>query len=197
MASLKGNISKFFAWIMVSIVIISLAGFGIQDVILGSTGRNIATVGNEKISIDEFLRSVENEIINFSKENSVNLTIEQAKNYGIFNYHSEKLAQKFWPGPLTLLVNKSIGSQISSIATSNLQTVALRVPSHPVALKILKKYKKPIAAPSANLSGTVSATNASHVFDDFGDNIEMILDIKFILPKITVKSGVIPNFGKL
>ena len=103
-------------------------------------------------------------------------SLEQAKNYGIFNYHSENLAQKFWPGPLTLLVNKSIGSRISSIATSNLQTVALRVPSHPVALKILKKYKKPIAAPSANLSGTVSATNASHVFDDFGDNIEMILD---------------------
>ena len=63
-ASLKGNISKFFAWIMVSIVIISLAGFGIQDVILGSTGRNIATVGKEKISINEFLRSVENEIVN-------------------------------------------------------------------------------------------------------------------------------------
>ena len=69
MASLKGNISKFFAWIMVSIVIISLAGFGIQDVILGSTGRNIATVGKEKITINEFLRSVENEIVNFSKEN--------------------------------------------------------------------------------------------------------------------------------
>ena len=59
----------------VSIVIISLAGFGIQDVILGSTGRNIATVGKEKISINEFLRSVENEIVNFSKENSVNLTL--------------------------------------------------------------------------------------------------------------------------
>ena len=85
MASLKGNISKFFAWIMVSIVIISLAGFGIQDVILGSTGRNIATVGKEKISINEFLRSVENEIFNFSKENSVNLTIEEAKNYGLIN----------------------------------------------------------------------------------------------------------------
>ena len=85
MASLKGNISKFFAWIMVSIVIISLAGFGIQDVILGSTGRNIATVGKEKISINEFLRNVENEILNFSKQNSVNLTIEEAKNYGLIN----------------------------------------------------------------------------------------------------------------
>ena len=52
LGSLKGNISKFFAWIMVSIVIVSLAGFGIQDVILGSTGRNIAIVGKEKISIN-------------------------------------------------------------------------------------------------------------------------------------------------
>ena len=85
MASLKGNISKIFAWIMVSIVIISLTGFGIQDVILGSTGRTIATIGKEKISINEFLRSVENEILSFSKENSVNLTIEEAKNYGLVN----------------------------------------------------------------------------------------------------------------
>ena len=52
MGSLKGNISKFFAWIMVSIVIVSLAGFGIQDVILGSSGRNIATVGKEKITVN-------------------------------------------------------------------------------------------------------------------------------------------------
>ena len=57
MARLKGNISKFFAWIMVSIVIVSLAGFGIQDVILGSMGRNIASVGKEKISVDEFLKA--------------------------------------------------------------------------------------------------------------------------------------------
>ena len=65
-------------------------------------------------------------------------SLEQAKNYGIFNYHSENLAQKFWPD-LTLLVNKSIGSRISSIATSNLQTVAPRVPSHPVNARNVKK----------------------------------------------------------
>ena len=103
-------------------------------------------------------------------------SLEQAKQYGVFNEYSQKLAKKFWPGPLTLLLDKSSKSQISSIATSNLQSVALRVPSHPVALRILKKYKKPIAAPSANLSGTVSATMASHVFNDFGSSIEMIID---------------------
>ncbi len=114
MASLKGNISKFFAWIMVSIVIISLAGFGIQDVILGSTGRNIATIGKEKISINEFLRSVENEIDNFSKENSINLTIEQAKNYGLINKALKDLiAKKIFDD---LLKNNEISREDTSVA---------------------------------------------------------------------------------
>ena len=114
MASLKGNISKFFAWIMVSIVIISLAGFGIQDVILGSTGRNIATVGKEKISINEFLRSVENEIVNFSKENSVNLTIEEAKNYGLINKAlNDLIAKKIFDD---LLKNNEISREDTSVA---------------------------------------------------------------------------------
>ena len=114
MASLKGNISKFFAWIMVSIVIISLAGFGIQDVILGSTGRNIATVGKEKISINEFLRSVENEIVNFSKENSVNLTIEEAKNYGLINKAlNDLIAKKIFDD---LFKNNEISREDKSVA---------------------------------------------------------------------------------
>ena len=82
---LKGNISKFFAWILVLIVIVSLAGFGIQDVILGSTSRNIATVGKEKVSIDEFVRNLDNEIARFSQKNNLNLTIEDAKAYGLVN----------------------------------------------------------------------------------------------------------------
>ena len=114
MASLKGNISKFFAWIMVSIVIISLAGFGIQDVILSSTGRNIATVGKEKISINEFLRSVENEIVNFSKENSVSLTIEEAKNYGLINKAlNDLIAKKIFDN---LLKNNEISREDTSVA---------------------------------------------------------------------------------
>ena len=97
MARLKGNISKFFAWVMVTIVIISLAGFGLQDVILGSTGRNVATVGKEKISIDEFLRSVENEILKFSQENNVTLTVEEAKTYGLINkVLSDLIAKKIF-----------------------------------------------------------------------------------------------------
>ncbi len=102
-------------------------------------------------------------------------SIEHAKKYGTFNDHSERLAMKFWPGPLTLLLNKS-NDGISSIATSNLQTLAVRVPSHPIALSILREYGNPVAAPSANLSGTVSPTMANHVYDDFGDSIDMIID---------------------
>ncbi len=114
MASFKGNISKFFAWIMVSIVIISLAGFGIQDVILGSTGRNIATVGKEKISINEFLRSVENELLNFSKQNSVNLTIEEAKNYGLVNKAlNDLIAKKIFDN---LFKNNEISREDKSVA---------------------------------------------------------------------------------
>ena len=114
MASLKGNISKFFAWIMVSIVIISLAGFGIQDVILGSTGRNIATVGKEKISINEFLRSVEDEIVNFSKVNNVTLTVEEAKNYGLINKAlNDLIAKKIFDN---LLKNNEISREDTSVA---------------------------------------------------------------------------------
>ena len=114
MARLKGNISKFFAWVMVTIVIISLAGFGIQDVILGSTGRNIATVGKEKISIDEFLRSVENEILQFSQENNVNLTVEEAKTYGLINkVLSDLIAKKIFDN---LIKNEGISRQDKSVA---------------------------------------------------------------------------------
>ncbi len=99
---------------MVSIVIISLAGFGIQDVILGSTGRNIATVGKEKISINEFLRSVENEIVNFSKENRINLTIDEAKNYGLVNKAlNDLIAKKIFDD---LLKNNEISREDKSVA---------------------------------------------------------------------------------
>ena len=114
MARLKGNISKFFAWVMVSIVIISLAGFGIQDVLLGSTGRNIATVGKEKISIDEFLRSVENEILKFSQENNVTLTVEEAKTYGLINKAlNDLIAKKIFDN---LIKSEGISRQDKSVA---------------------------------------------------------------------------------
>jgi peptidyl-prolyl cis-trans isomerase D len=110
---LKGNISKFFAWIMVSIVIISLAGFGIQDVILGSTARNIATVGREKISVDEFLRGVENEILNYAQKNNVTLSVEEAKKYGLVkNALNDLIAKKIFDN---LIKNEAISREDKSV----------------------------------------------------------------------------------
>jgi len=112
-ASLKGNISKFFAWIMVSIVIVSLAGFGIQDVILGSMGQNIASIGKEKITVDEFLKSVENEILDFSQRNNVTLSVEDAKKYGLVNKAlNDLIAKKIFDN---LIKNEEISRENNSV----------------------------------------------------------------------------------
>ncbi len=85
-----------------------------------------------------------------------------------------KLAEAFWPGPLTLVLEKS--SLIPDLVTSSLPTVALRVPDHPMALELIRESGRPIAAPSANLFGGVSPTTAKHVRQSLGDNVDMILD---------------------
>ena len=80
---------------------------------------------------------------------------------------AEALMDKFWPGPLTIIFEKR--GEIPDNVTGGLTTVAVRMPSHPVALELIKKTGVPIAAPSANLSGTPSPTKASHVKEDFPD----------------------------
>lgn len=85
-----------------------------------------------------------------------------------------KLAEEFWPGPLTLVLQKK--SHISDLITASKDTVAVRVPNHPVALALLNKLDFPIAAPSANPFGSISPTNAEHVFNYFGEAINVILD---------------------
>ncbi len=84
------------------------------------------------------------------------------------------LINKFWPGPLTIIFNKS--SKVSDKVTAGLSTVAIRMPSHPVALELIKKSGVPIAAPSANRSGKPSPTTAKHVYEDMDGRIPMILD---------------------
>ena len=87
------------------------------------------------------------------------------------------LIEKFWPGPLTLVVQrKKICNSISNLVTSNLETIALRVPDHPIALRLLTEFAKPIAAPSANLSGKLSTTRTKDVFSNFRGKISAILD---------------------
>lgn len=85
-----------------------------------------------------------------------------------------KLAKEFWPGPLTLVLEKQ--NHISDLVTASKDTVAVRVPNHPVALELLNKLDFPIAAPSANPFGSISPTNASHVNDYFGNDLKIILD---------------------
>lgn len=84
------------------------------------------------------------------------------------------LAEKFWPGPLTLVLKKQ--PHISDLITAGKDTVAVRVPNHHLALALLEKLDFPLAAPSANPFGSISPTNADHVFNYFGGKLEVILD---------------------
>jgi L-threonylcarbamoyladenylate synthase len=85
-----------------------------------------------------------------------------------------KLAKRFWPGPMTLVLPKS--ETVPGIVTAGGSTVGVRVPNHPVALALIKAAGVPIAAPSANRSEEVSPTTAQHVADSLGDAIDLILD---------------------
>ncbi|MCK4308390.1 MAG: threonylcarbamoyl-AMP synthase [Candidatus Atribacteria bacterium] len=85
-----------------------------------------------------------------------------------------KLAKAFWPGPLTLVLKKS--ELVSDIITADLDTVAVRMPADNIALSLIREAQTPIVAPSANLFGRTSPTNAQHVADDLDSKIEMIID---------------------
>ena len=92
----------------------------------------------------------------------------------IFPEKARLLAEKYWPGPLTIIMPKS--DKVPMRTSGGLDTVAIRMPSHPVMREVIKKSGCPIAAPSANLSGSPSPTNAKYVFDDMDGRIELIID---------------------
>jgi len=94
----------------------------------------------------------------------------------LFNADAERLASAFWPGPLTLVLPKRPDCPVSSLALAGLDTIALRVPAHPTATALLKAFGKPVVAPSANRSGHVSPTLATHVLADLRGRIDLILD---------------------
>jgi L-threonylcarbamoyladenylate synthase len=89
---------------------------------------------------------------------------------------AEKLAACFWPGPLTLVLPRAKESPIALLATAGLDTVAVRAPAHPLAQALIRAVGRPLAAPSANRSGTVSPTRVEHVAESLGDRVKMILD---------------------
>ena len=87
---------------------------------------------------------------------------------------ADRLMKEFWPGPLTLVFKRS--ETIPDVTVAGLDTVAVRMPKHAVALALIKESRCPIAAPSANLAGKASPTSAKHVFDDLNGRIDAILD---------------------
>jgi L-threonylcarbamoyladenylate synthase len=103
-------------------------------------------------------------------------SLAAAQAIGRFNADATRLAQAFWPGPLTLVLPKAPLCAVAELATAGLETVALRFPAHPVARAILQAFAKPVVAPSANLSGHVSPTTAAHVQSDLSGRIDLIID---------------------
>jgi L-threonylcarbamoyladenylate synthase len=101
---------------------------------------------------------------------------EEAEAYAVINDTARGLMRAFWPGPLSLVLPRKSGCAIADLVSSGLDTIALRAPSHPVARALLEAARLPIAAPSANRSGRVSPTTATHVEAELGSLPAMILD---------------------
>jgi L-threonylcarbamoyladenylate synthase len=94
----------------------------------------------------------------------------------VANEAARRLAAAFWPGPLTLVLPRRRDSTVSLLASAGLDTLAVRVPAHDVALTLLRAVDVPISAPSANRSGQVSPTTAQHVLDELSGRIAAVLD---------------------
>ena len=104
------------------------------------------------------------------------LGLAEAEPLATFDERAREAARRFWPGPLTLVLPRRPDSGLSLLAGAGLDTVALRVPAHPVARQLLRAAGKPIAAPSANRSGRVSPTTAIHVAAELAGRVDLILD---------------------
>jgi len=99
-----------------------------------------------------------------------------ARQIGDFSDDATTLAQEHWPGPLTLVVPLKDSAPIASLVTAGLSTIALRVPAHPAMQALLRATNRPLAAPSANASGSISPTRAEHVLKSLGGRIPLIID---------------------
>jgi L-threonylcarbamoyladenylate synthase len=86
------------------------------------------------------------------------------------------IAALFWPGPLTLILRRAAGCPVALLTSAGLDTMAVRVPAHPVAMSLLRRVGRPVAAPSANRSGAVSPTSVHHVLDGLEGRIAAVLD---------------------
>ena len=101
---------------------------------------------------------------------------ETARAHAAFDSRADALAAAFWPGPLTLVLPRTPGCGVAELASAGLPTLAVRVPGHPVAQRLLHALARPVVAPSANASGQLSPTTAEHVRHSLGARVDMILD---------------------
>ena len=99
-----------------------------------------------------------------------------AERLGIMTESAQRLAAAFWPGPLTLVLERAPGCPVAELASAGLSTIALRVPADATAQALIRTAGRPLAAPSANRSGRITATRAQHVAEDLGSAVAMILD---------------------
>ncbi len=117
-----------------------------------------------------------------------------ARQYGVWSDTAQRLADAFWPGPLTLVLPLRADAGLSALVTAGQDSVALRVPAHPVARALLRAFGGPLAAPSANPSGHISPTRPKHVEDGLGGRIAAILDGGAC--GVGVESTILGLFGK-
>jgi len=102
--------------------------------------------------------------------------LAEAEALAVFDVRARRVVARFWPGPLSLVLQRRGDSGLSLLASAGLDTVAIRVPAHEVARALLRETGRPLAAPSANRSGRVSPTEAAHVAEELGDRVALILD---------------------
>ena len=102
--------------------------------------------------------------------------VDDVKQQVVWNEWSEKIAEKFWPGAVTFILNRTKNCQLSLLVSAGLDTVAVRIPSHNIARNLIEESACPIAAPSANASGKISPTTAKHVEISLGSRIPYIVN---------------------
>jgi len=100
--------------------------------------------------------------------------LQIARSIAQFDALAEQVADAFWPGPLTLVLLKTANAELSDLVTAGLDSVAIRLPKHPIAREILSQLSSPVAAPSANPSGKLSPTTALHVIDGFDGRVPVV-----------------------
>ena len=102
--------------------------------------------------------------------------LAEAEALAVVDDRARNVVARFWPGPLTVVLQRRGDCGLSLLASAGLDTVAIRAPAHEVAQALLRETGRPLAAPSANRSGRVSPTEAAHVFEELGERVSLILD---------------------